>query len=115
MTELLLSVIFFLTAGLLFTLVPIYLYRLHLLLKKLKECNREEWNRLGAPTLIMNNSLRNNYLVIKWLLCEEYLNLDDQNIVKKARLCRILLIIGTGATIMSFILYGIIAYSLSSI
>lgn len=108
MNELVLNVIFFLTVGILFTLAPMYLYRLYSLYKKLKECETEEWNRLGSPTLIMNNSLRNSYLVVKWLLSKEYLNLDDQKIVNEARLCRILLIAGTIATITSFILYGII-------
>ena len=56
MNELLLSVIFFLAVGLLFTLVPIYLYRLYLLVKKLKECNREEWNYYPQSIVILNGA-----------------------------------------------------------
>ena len=109
MNELVFIAVFFLIVGLMFTVIPIYLFRLHLLLKKLKEVDTEEWNRLGAPTLIMNNSFRNSCLVVKWLLCKEYLNLDHEEVVKGASICRVLLILGLVATFLSFILYGIIA------
>lgn len=109
MNELVFIAVFFLTLGFMFTVIPIYLFRLYSLLKKLKEVDAEEWNRLGAPTLIMNNSLRNSCLVVKWLLCEEYLKLNHQKVLKEASLCRVLLIIGLVTTFLSFILCGIIA------
>lgn len=109
MSEALLALVFKIFSILMFAAASIYLYRLHLLLKKLKEFEGEEWKRLGSPTLIMNHSLRNSCLIVKWLLLEEYVNLADQKVVKEARLCRILLIVGLAA----FIPYGIITFGLS--
>ena len=51
MSEALLALVFKIFSVLMFAAASIYLYRLHLLLKKLKEFEGEEWKRLGSPTL----------------------------------------------------------------
>ena len=92
MNELLPADTFSLLVNLISIFGLIYVIQLHFLLKKLKKHETQEWKRLGSFTLIMNHSLRGFFLVLKWLLCKEYLRLDNREIFKDARLCRNLLI-----------------------
>ena len=90
--EILLGCALLLNLGFMILMIPVGLYRRCLLEKKLRKLAPQEWERLGSPTMIMNNTLRNNALVGKWLWCKEYLRLDNQEIIKEARLGRILMI-----------------------
>ena len=48
-----------------------------LLLSFLRKNHPEIWNGLGSPTLFINNSVKNNRLVLKFLWRKEYLQVDD--------------------------------------
>ena len=83
--------------GLMCVLILIHSYRVHFLFKKLKEVDPRERNRL-----------RDGLLVIKWFLHEEYLRLNNQEIIKKARSCRTSQIVIIVSIIVYCMLYGII-------
>ena len=78
LVKILLGCALLLNFGFMILMVPVGFYRWYLLLKKLRKLAPQEWERLGSPTMIMNNTLRNNALVGKWLWCKEYLHLDNQ-------------------------------------
>ena len=88
----LLGIIAVLNLGLILVLFPVHLYRFHILLKKLKETETQEWKRLGSPKSVITP--RDNTPIAEWLLRKEYLRLGNQEIIKEARLGRILLIAG---------------------
>src|SRR5262245_25330041 len=58
-------------------------------LRRLKSRHRETFDRLGRPSLIMNNSILNNLLVTRFLLMREYMILRD---VGLQRVCDFMLL-----------------------
>ena len=68
--------------------VGFYLH--HSLLSQLKAKHADKWRELGSPTLIMNNSIKNNIAVLRFLIKREYLKLDDMELSKTSRLLLIL-------------------------
>ena len=53
-------------------------------LRILKQDHPDVWTKLGSPTLFLNNSIRNGYLLNKYLRKREYLSLEDERLT---RLC----------------------------
>ena len=104
--ELLFYLLFFLTFLIIFTVAPAYLVWMNLLLRKLKMHHQDVWIKLGAPS-VRNTSLHNIRLVSRWLTSKEYLNLDDEQIIQKAQICRILRLIFLVSFVIFLILYGI--------
>lgn len=58
------------------------------------------WHDLGAPTLFFNNSLRNNFRVLRFLLRKQYLPLKDDLVARQAM--RVL--VGYGLALVLFVL-----------
>jgi len=40
----------------------------------------EKWKEIGSPTLILNNTIRNNIAILKFLKNKEYLKLHDKKL-----------------------------------
>jgi len=57
------------------------------LLRLLRNDHREIYESLGSPSLLSNNTIRNNWLSLKFLLTGAYRDLDDERVT---RLCRVL-------------------------
>ena len=67
-----------------FAVVIIYLN--YQLLTLLRNNHPTKWHELGSPTLILNNSIKNNMAVLKFLKNKDYLELSDQKLAKVSRL-----------------------------
>lgn len=69
---------------LLFVIVIYGLFLYHRFISFLKENHFDKWKELGAPTLLMNNSIKNNFAIWKFLSSKEYELLRDQELIKKS-------------------------------
>jgi hypothetical protein len=54
------------------------------LLRRLRIQHHETWVRLGSPTLILNNSIQNSRLTLKFLSRREYRELGDSTLNRVA-------------------------------
>ena len=70
----------------------IYLILISRLFSRLETRCGEVWQSLGRPSLFLNNSIRNNGLVLRWLWSKEFLGLRDREIVRLAGIVRVLFI-----------------------
>jgi hypothetical protein len=59
-------------------LTIIYLAVISHFFRHLKQFHEPVWIELGRPSLFLNNSLHNNWLVLKFLLLRRYSRLPDQ-------------------------------------
>ena len=67
----------------------------------------EVYDSLGSPSLILNNTVRNNRLVLAWLWNEDYSDLGDPETVQRANLVRrflVTLLINFGSLIGVYLL-----------
>lgn len=80
----------------------IYLWSIKKLFNLLQHEDIKTWELLGSPDLFLNNSLVNNYLVLKWLLSRNY-EKHALPIVKIARQCRRLFLLSGSCTILTMI------------
>jgi uncharacterized membrane protein YidH (DUF202 family) len=55
-------------------------------LSRLKEYHPNEWRELGSPSLLTNNSIKNNLAVLKFLKSGEYSRLNDPKLTIASRL-----------------------------
>jgi hypothetical protein len=69
-----------------------YLLLIASLFRRLKASHTTVWESLGSPSLIMNNSPRNNLRVLRWLWAKGYLDLGDSETVDLAGTVRTLLL-----------------------
>lgn len=82
------------------TLYVFYLYRL---LTYLKLKLPTQWQELGSPSIIANNSIQNNILLLKWLLSRNYLKLEDKKVTRLGERCRWLFIVIIPVLLITFI------------
>ena len=87
----------------LFPLVTWYIFEIKRLVSRLKDHHNSKWKELGAPSLIMNNSIGNTTKLSIFLLRNDYKKLDDDVLTKKGNLCRYLLISGFILSVSAFI------------
>jgi len=69
-----------------------YLFMISRLFSRLKASHTPVWESLGSPSLILNNSLQNNRLVLGWLWRKEYSELRDPTTVDLAQTVRTFLV-----------------------
>ncbi len=62
-------------------------------LNALKRDHRAIWKELGEPSLFLNNSLRNNFLVVRFLYKRQYLQLEGEIFREKAARLRMAYIV----------------------
>jgi len=77
------------TWALMMLAILVTLVSVHTLLKYLRENQVNTWHRLGDPSIFVNNSLRNNYMVLKFLFRKEYLALSDCLLTRMATKVRV--------------------------
>ena len=61
------------------------------LLNILRNNHNEKWVALGSPTLFFNNSIRNNFLVLRFIWSDQAVALGDGTLVALVWAARILL------------------------
>ena len=54
-------------------------------LRYLRLHHRDTWEKLGSPSLVMNNSIRNGLAVTRWLWAKEFLDLEDPRLTRFAK------------------------------
>jgi hypothetical protein len=52
----------------------------------LKKNYVEAWRELGSPSMIISNTARSNFLALSYLKRRKYLQMDDKNLSRRARL-----------------------------
>jgi hypothetical protein len=58
------------------------------LLRILKERHTSIWRSLGSPTLLMNNTISNQKLMMAYINKKDYLNSKDQELIRLASFLR---------------------------
>jgi len=58
-------------------------------LQTLKSKYPQVWLALGSPSLFLNNSIKNNLSVLRFLNRKEYLGLNDPSFVKRCNFLRL--------------------------
>jgi hypothetical protein len=85
--------------GVMFALVAIGFALQHRLYSRLQSAHPEQYERLGSPTLFLNNSISNGLKTMRFLWSRRYRELGDP---KLSRLCRIIIVIN----VIYFILFA---------
>jgi hypothetical protein len=89
-----------------FTLsVLAYLLCVHLLFVYLKTAHHSVWLELGSPSLILNNSLMNNWKFLKFLLRRDYKLLRDRTLENRAGRTLTLFLINCGLFSLLLLLF----------
>jgi hypothetical protein len=70
----------------------VYLVLIGTLLASLKRDHANVWESLGRPSLFLNNTIRNNVLVLKWLWRKGYSDLQNPATRRHASTVRTLLL-----------------------
>jgi hypothetical protein len=63
------------------------------LFSTLRLSHTSTWDSLGKPSLLFNNTVRNNMLVLRWLWKRGYVNLEDPIATRRASTARTLLLL----------------------
>lgn len=71
----------------------IYLVQLARLLRRLESNHKAVHESLGSPSLVLNNTPRNNLLVLGWIWRREFGTIDDSKTIALARLVRMLFLV----------------------
>jgi hypothetical protein len=79
--------------GLLFALVAIWFLLVSRLFHRLRDYHPSAYVAIGSPTLLWNNSLRNQWLFLKFLLASQWRDLNDPLISRTVPLLRIWLVV----------------------
>src|SRR5262249_8518209 len=89
-----------------FTLsVLAYLLCVHLLFVYLKTAHHSVWLELGSPSLILNNSLMNNWKFLKFLLRRDYKLLRDRTLENPAVATLTLFLVNCGLFSLLLLLF----------
>jgi hypothetical protein len=89
----------------------VYLLLVARLFSRLREHCPAVYDSLGSPSLIFNNTPKNNMLFLRWLWGRDYDDLSDADTVRKARVIRLVLasLLGTfAALIVAFVVFGVV-------
>jgi hypothetical protein len=65
-----------------FAISVIYMASVGYLMRYLKNAHHETWTSLGSPSLILNNSIRNGFLSLRFLFGSKYRTLNDPKLTK---------------------------------
>ena len=80
-----------------------------LLFRRLRQHHPPTYEAMGSPSLFWNNSLRNNWLFLKFLFSDKSAQLGDPTVARVSRVMRILFIV------YSVVFLGLFALILLSI
>ena len=91
--------------------IVVYLIQMARLLGRLGERHPQVYESLGSPSLLFNNTPRNNLLVLGWLWRNEFEELGDPDTIGRCRAVRALLVAclsGFIALLVLFVALGIL-------
>jgi hypothetical protein len=71
-----------------------YLAMISYFFRYLRTYHESAWMALGSPSLFLNNSLRNNWLVLKFLVTRRHRHLNDSRASRLGDATLVLLILG---------------------
>lgn len=63
-------------------LVGVYLATVGYFMKYLERVHRDTWLELGSPSIILNNSIQNGLLTLRFLFSGRYRTLNDPKLAK---------------------------------
>jgi hypothetical protein len=69
-----------------------YLFLMSRMFSRLEVHHGDVYETLGRPGILLNNTLRNNVVVLGWLWRKEFLSLSDAETVRGASVVRALLV-----------------------
>lgn len=81
-------------------------------LRYIKMNHQQQWVELGSPSLFWNNSLRNNYLFLRFLFTRSYVKHSDP---KLTWACNLLVLFYTGYAIYFVVLLILFPFATSII
>lgn len=79
--------------GLLATMVAIWFLLVSWLFRRLRDCHHATYQAIGEPSLFWNNSPRNNWLFLKFLLSSQWRELNDSTISRIVAILRVWLVV----------------------
>jgi len=91
--------------GIQFVGTIIYLFRISRLLRQLKTSHWGVWESLGSPSLLLNNTPGNSWLVLRWLWTKGYSELNDPEFERRADVARAFLRALTGNFALLLLLF----------
>ena len=91
--------------GAMMIMVVVWFTLITRLFNQLRDKHPVTYENLGSPSLFYNNSIRNNFLFLRFLCKNEFESLDDPPLVKMCRFARIYL---SSYMILFFIMMGLI-------
>jgi hypothetical protein len=92
----------------------VYVFFTSRMLSSLEAHERSAHEALGSPSLFLNNTPRNNWLVIGWLWRKEFLSLAHPEVVRRAGLVRALLLalaVNFATLLLLFFAFGAVLHS----
>lgn len=81
--------------GMLLAIVAIWFLLVSRLFHRLRDRHRSTYEGMGSPTIFWNNSLRNQWLFLKFLLTSQWRELNDPAISRTVPLLRVWLVVYT--------------------
>jgi hypothetical protein len=85
----------------------VYLTQMARLLNYVEVTHSDLYESLGRPSLFLNNTPRNGFLVLGWLWREDYLDVQDPELMRRAGLVRRLLILISVSFIALVVLFPV--------
>jgi hypothetical protein len=77
----------------LLAMVAVWFVLISWLFRRLKRQHPAMYERLGSPSLFWNNSIRNNWLFMKFLLGSRWRELGDASVATACRFMRVFLVV----------------------
>ena len=86
--------------------IVVYLIQMARLLGRLGKRHPQVYESLGSPSLLLNNTPRNNLLVLGWLWRSEFDSLGDADTISRCKAVRTLLVACLCGFIALIVLFG---------
>ena len=91
--------------------MPIYYSFLSRFLDNLRNAHSKDWERLGSPTLILNNSIQNSTNLLVYITRRSYLEIGDDDLRRLGNKTRTFLFLSLGFMAVSFVGFFLIMIS----
>jgi hypothetical protein len=96
--------------GILFAMAVIWLGLIFWMFRRLRVRHVATYEAIGSPSLFWNNSMRNNWLFIKFLFQGQWRSLDDAQLAGVARFMQVMFVVyiaGFIALCAAFLIAGV--------
>ena len=81
--------------GVLFAAILVWFALASRLLSLLKDDHHDVYESLGSPSLVANNSVKNNWLSLRFLMSGAYRSIEDDRVSRLCRFMRLFLVLYT--------------------